>query len=201
MNSISFGETIRKLREEKGISLREMAASIDYDQSSLSKVERGEMIAPVRLVERMAKKLGTDYHKARIKYDSERIYYLIKGSDYALESIEIVKQRLEREGKGTTKKIKRESLLKKVKEYLSNQPIKKAWVFGSFARKEEGIDSDLDILVQFITPNKLDLLDFVGLKQDLETITGRKVDLVEEGTLLPNVKGAVEKEKVLIYEK
>lgn len=201
MNSESFGELIRRLREEKGISLREMSASIDYDQSSLSKVERGEMLAPSRLIESISKKLGVDYHSIRVKYDSERIYYLIKESDYSLESIEIAKKRLEKEDRGTTKRMRRKNLLEKVEEYFSNQPIDKAWVFGSFARKEEGNDSDLDLLVRFIKPNKLDLLDYVGLKQDLEAITGRKVDLVEEGFLLPNAKENIEKEKVLIYEK
>ena len=55
-------------------------------------------------------------------------------------------------------------------------------------------------MVKFRQPNNLDLFDFVGLTIDLEEITGRQVDLVEEGYVLPNAKKKIEEEKVLIYE-
>ena len=34
-----------------------------------------------------------------------------------------------------------------VAEYFKTQPVKKAWLFGSFARGEETHASDIDILV------------------------------------------------------
>jgi predicted nucleotidyltransferase len=54
--------------------------------------------------------------------------------------------------------------------------IKQAAIFGSFARNEHTAKSDVDLLIDFL--GKYDLLDLVGLKQDLEVILGRKVDLV-----------------------
>lgn len=38
----TFGEHIRKLREQFGLPLRKVAASLDIDPSTLSKIERGE---------------------------------------------------------------------------------------------------------------------------------------------------------------
>ena len=37
----SLGDTIRKLREEKELPLRTVAAFLDIDQAILSKIERG----------------------------------------------------------------------------------------------------------------------------------------------------------------
>ena len=41
----SFGEYIRKLREQNGLPLRKVAALLDIDPSTLSKIERGERSA------------------------------------------------------------------------------------------------------------------------------------------------------------
>src|SRR5258705_1067 len=42
MSNESFGDYIRKSREGKKLPLRKVAAHLDIDQSTLSKVERGE---------------------------------------------------------------------------------------------------------------------------------------------------------------
>lgn len=41
----TFGEHIRKLREQFGLPLRKVAATLDIDPSTLSKIERGERSA------------------------------------------------------------------------------------------------------------------------------------------------------------
>jgi len=201
MHSETFGEQVRRLRQEQKMSLRELASALNYDQSSLSKIERNELVAPKDLVGPIAKKLNISYKDLALKYESERIYYFIKDSEFALESIELAKKRLEKEGKGTIRSLKRSNLLNRIQEFLAEQPIDKAWVFGSFAREDESLDSDLDILVRFSSPNKLDLMDYIGMKQALEELSGRQVDLVEEGYLLPNAQESINREKVLIYER
>ena len=96
--------------------------------------------------------------------------------------------------------MERKKLVKKIKKYLSSQPIDKAWIFGSFAREEESYDSDIDLLIRFKRPHKIDLFEYVGIRQDLEDITGRQIDLVEEGQELPKIRELIEQEKRLIYE-
>lgn len=49
-------------------------------------------------------------------------------------------------------------------------------VFGSYARGEENEKSDLDILIDF--DMKVDLLDLIGMEQELSELLGIKVDLI-----------------------
>jgi len=57
-------------------------------------------------------------------------------------------------------------------------------LFGSAARDEAGLRSDIDLLVEFARP--VGLFDFFRLQHWLEEILGvEKVDLVEKGALHP----------------
>ncbi|UJP66419.1 nucleotidyltransferase family protein [Mongoliitalea daihaiensis] len=49
-------------------------------------------------------------------------------------------------------------------------------VFGSYARGEENVHNDMDILIDFEQP--LDLLELIGLEQELSEELGIKVDLL-----------------------
>ncbi|MFB6318750.1 nucleotidyltransferase family protein [Saccharicrinis sp. FJH54] len=60
---------------------------------------------------------------------------------------------------------------------LRDYPIKSLAIFGSYARKEQNDDSDLDILVEF--SDRVGIR-FVDLAEDLEKIVGFKVDLVSK---------------------
>lgn len=67
-------------------------------------------------------------------------------------------------------------------------------VFGSFARGEEGQGSDLDLLVTLGEGRSL--LDLVGLKQDVEDLVHRPVDVVTEKALSPYLRERVLSEAV-----
>jgi len=53
-------------------------------------------------------------------------------------------------------------------------PIKRLAIFGSFARDEATPDSDIDIMVEFDRPVGWEIVD---LKEELEQLIGRRVDL------------------------
>jgi hypothetical protein len=65
-------------------------------------------------------------------------------------------------------------------------------IFGSTARGEANVTSDLDILVDMETRSSL--LDIVAIKQDLEDMLGCKVDVVTESALSPYIRTDVLKE-------
>jgi len=66
--------------------------------------------------------------------------------------------------------------LGKYKQHLfSKYPIKSLAIFGSYARREQNEESDLDIIVEF---NDKIGLRFVDLAEELEQLIGFKVDLV-----------------------
>jgi hypothetical protein len=56
-------------------------------------------------------------------------------------------------------------------------PLESMAIFGSYSRKEQNEDSDLDILVEF--SDKIGIR-FIDLAEDLENIVGCKVDLVSK---------------------
>lgn len=54
-------------------------------------------------------------------------------------------------------------------------------VFGSVARGDDSLTSDVDMLID-LEPGR-SLLDHIALKQDLEDLLGRPVDVVTEPSL------------------
>jgi len=58
-------------------------------------------------------------------------------------------------------------------------------VFGSYATGRQRERSDVDLLVEFDGHVPVTLFKFVALEQELGRVIGRKVDLVERGTLKP----------------
>jgi predicted nucleotidyltransferase len=88
---------------------------------------------------------------------------------------------------------KLEKIKKKVRPILEKYGIKKAGVFGSAARGEEETN-DVDLLVKI--DQKISLLDFIGIQQELEDELDMKVDLVEYDSLKPALKEDILKEEV-----
>ena len=83
--------------------------------------------------------------------------------------------------------------------YFSSKPVLKAYLFGSYARGAEDDSSDVDVLVEL--DKEVDLFSFIRMKNELEEIVGRPVDLVSAKGLSQFIKPFVDKEKILIYEK
>ncbi len=88
-----------------------------------------------------------------------------------------------------------------IAEFFKNQPIERAFLFGSCSRGEETADSDVDILVKYVDGNKLSLLDISRMMVDLSHKISRKVDLVEEDRLKPFAVESVNRDKIKIYER
>ena len=72
----SFGEHIRALREKQGLPLRKVAAVLDIDPSTLSKIERGERYANKGMLPLLAqlfneseKDLGLILMSDKVAYD------------------------------------------------------------------------------------------------------------------------------------
>ena len=97
--------------------------------------------------------------------------------------------------------ITKNSIIPSIQGYFATLPIAKAWLFGSYSRGEESAESDVDILVVFDKNAKISLFKYADIICQLETILNHKVDLVEEGTLLPFAQETANKDKILIYER
>jgi len=97
--------------------------------------------------------------------------------------------------------VTRDRIIPSIQRYFATQPIAKAWLFGSYSRGEESADSDVDILVVFDKDANISLFKYADMICQLESLLKQKVDLVEEGSLLPFAADTANKDKVLIYER
>ena len=93
------------------------------------------------------------------------------------------------------------NFLPQIRHYLSGQPVRCAWLFGSYSRGEENPDSDVDILVRYDDTNKISLFTISRIMCSLSKIFNRKVDLVEEDSLLPFAASGAFHDRILIYER
>lgn len=82
-----------------------------------------------------------------------------------------------------------ESIKKKVIPILKKHNATRAGIFGSYARGDFKKNSDVDILVE--VDNNIGLLDFIGIKLELEKKLKKKVDLVEYSLIREEIKNSV----------
>ena len=91
-----------------------------------------------------------------------------------------------------------QDLSKKTSKTLLEYGVTKAALFGSHARGDATPSSDIDMLVEF--GRQLSLLDFVGLKLDLEDALDTKVDLVQYKLIKPSIKEYILKDEKVFFQ-
>ena len=87
-----------------------------------------------------------------------------------------------------------------IRRVLSDKPVKRAFLFGSYTRDEADQDSDVDILVELDYSKHIGL-GFIRIKNQLEEILKKKVDLVSENAISKHLRPFINRDKQLIYER
>ena len=87
-------------------------------------------------------------------------------------------------------------LLKENQDKIKEFKVQKMFLFGSVARDQETTSSDVDILIKFTIPPTYDM--YMDLKFFLEDLFDRKVDLVTEDALRPEMKPYVERDVIRV---
>ena len=95
----------------------------------------------------------------------------------------------------------RVAVISTIQQTLRTQPVLRAWLFGSWSRQEERPDSDIDLLVDFDRSQKISLMDYAGYMLDIADATGKSIDYVENGHLLPFAAKTANIDKYIIYER
>lgn len=83
METENLGDHIRQLREQAGMPLRKLAALLDIDQSTLSKLERGERPVSRQMLPIIAKTFSVDEKELIVKFMSKRVAYQLADEEYA----------------------------------------------------------------------------------------------------------------------
>ena len=94
-----------------------------------------------------------------------------------------------------------QQMIPQIQGYLADQPVSKAWLFGSYSRGEETANSDIDLLVEYTDSDSISLYTISRIATALRKLTCKTVDLVERNRLLPFASKSAEQDKILIYER
>ena len=73
------------------------------------------------------------------------------------------------------------------------------YLFGSTARDEAGVDSDVDLLCELDTHRNLGLFEFMDIQDLLTSVAASKIDLVERRGLRPRIPARVEPDMVRVF--
>jgi uncharacterized protein len=85
-----------------------------------------------------------------------------------------------------------------VTDYFKDKPVKRVYLFGSYARGEAKENSDVDLGI-IMDDSRMSLWKFAGLALGLEERLNKKIDLVEIDQMHSWVKRNFENNKMEIY--
>lgn len=84
--------------------------------------------------------------------------------------------------------------------YFVDKPVKRVFLFGSYARGDANESSDVDLLIEYDeTKTRLSLFDTLRFKVGLEERLHKDVELVEEEFLYEGFRTFVNQDKYQIY--
>lgn len=200
----SFGETIRKLREEKGLPLRTVASFLDMDQAVLSKIERGLRNISRENVIKLSKFYKVSEEDLLVAWLSDKFTYNVTDEKVALRALKIAEEkviyqisnRIKPRSSSSRNRIKKQL----IRYFKSQSNITKVWVFGSFTREDYNGTSDIDLLIDVPDGRKFTLFDISDVRENLEQAIMTRVDIVMMNALSPAFKEQIKNDLQLIYE-
>jgi len=194
----SFGEKIRELRQAKKETLKATARAVDIDATLLSRIERGERRATRAQMEQLASHLGADAREMRIAWLGEQIYKELEYEEHAKEVMMVAEARM---AYGIFQKSDRSAIVSKIKNFFSvDGRVLRAWMFGSFARGDDGPKSDIDLMIEEDPNGSFSYFDLADIQFKLETLLNRKVDIGFASNLRDHAAKNIRQEAQLIYE-
>ena len=194
----SFAEQIKRLRKEKGVPLRVVSARLKIDPAILSKLENGKRIATREMVSKLAGYYKVSENDLVVAWLSDKLLYETKNESLALEALKVAEEKIAYK---KSPPLSKEKIIEIIREFLKKDGrVSKAWIYGSFARGDNNIRSDIDLMVRFKDPLKMSLFDYADISYLLEQQLDIKIDLVEEGYLLPFALKTAKDDLRLIYE-
>jgi predicted nucleotidyltransferase len=193
----SFADQVKRLRKENNVPLRVVAAYLRIDQAILSKIENGKRNATRENVVKFAKYYKVNENDLVISWLSDKLLYEVRNEELAYQSIKLAEDKIAYQ---RAPRFSKEKIIEIIRNFLiTDGRVSKAWIFGSFARGDYNINSDIDLMVAYSDKASGTLLDYADIKFFLENLINKKVDLVEEGYVKPFALNHIEKDKILIY--
>lgn len=91
----TFGDTVKKLREEKNLTLREVAEDLKIDTSMLGKIEKNNRKPTKQLIEKFAKFFNVSGKDLKIAFVSDTVaYQVMDEEDFASEVFKVAEEKV-----------------------------------------------------------------------------------------------------------
>ena len=193
----TVGNLIKELRVKEGYPLRKVATFLDIDQTILSKIENSHRKLTKEQAIKLADFFNFDKKEMLITFLSDRIIYEVGNEEYAREALKVAEEKIEYE---IFKATDRSKIIKNIVKILKQfSIIRNAWIYGSFSRKDDGPQSDIDLAVE--TDEGFSYFDLAEIQFQLEKAVNRKIDIGFIDALKPYILKNVEPDLTLIYER
>ena len=91
----TFGDTVKKLREERNLPLREVAEALKIDTSMLGKIEKNNRKPTKQLIEKIAKYFKVSDKDLIIAFVSDTVaYHVMDEEDFASEVLKVAEKKV-----------------------------------------------------------------------------------------------------------
>ena len=102
-DNITFGEYIRTLRENANLPLRKVAAELDIDTSTRSKIEKNERNANEQIIDGISRIFHIDKSELKVRYLSDKITYQLQDEENGLEILKVAEARIKYQKRANSK--------------------------------------------------------------------------------------------------
>lgn len=87
-----FGNKIRELRESKGMLLRQVAAILEVDTATVSKIERGDRSAKENQLELLSKIFEIEFDELKTIWLADKIYQIVENENKGGAAIKVAEK-------------------------------------------------------------------------------------------------------------
>lgn len=91
----NIGDTLRALRESKGLLLREVGAELSLDPTLLSKIERNDRMPTKGQVKALSEFYEDKKNEVLIAWLSDKLVYEVQGEDLGLVAMKVAEKKIE----------------------------------------------------------------------------------------------------------
>ncbi|MDI9875046.1 helix-turn-helix domain-containing protein [Flectobacillus rivi] len=91
---ITFGECIKRLRESANLPLRKVAAELEIDTSTLSKIEKNERNVNEQIIDGISRMFHIKKSDLKVRYLSDKITYQLLEEDDGIKILKIAEEKI-----------------------------------------------------------------------------------------------------------
>ena len=90
----TFGEYIRQLRTDKGLTLTELAALLKLDSANLSKIENGKREFDEKRLDKLANAFNLDIEKLKVEYFGDQFAKKMYAYNCSTETLIVAEEKV-----------------------------------------------------------------------------------------------------------